>query len=377
MYFLNNQTAQIDDLLARAAEKLQLDKSRKEKIESSYQAVQDVLEKDEPFFKNIEFEVYPQGSVRIGTTVKPIGKNEFDLDIVLHIRNRKYEEINPMTVYNELKRTLKDNEIYREKVKLKTRCVRLDYAGDYHMDILPGCQHSNNDTNKIVIPDRELKTWLTSNPRGYADWFIGKANSVQQTLLEKAYASEDLPPDKFALKKPLQRAVQLIKRYRDIYFEKSTDYATPSIVLTTLAGNLYQGQESIFDTIDSIVSQINAKINLSRAKRFKVVNPVNSEEDFTDKWDIEPEYYTEFINFVEALYQNWQNLKKDNGLVDEGNILKGIIGERLYSDSLKQQTLITESFRQKGKIFTSATTGTLGSNKIAEKPVKKNTFFGK
>src|SRR5690606_23743460 len=131
-----------------------------------------------------------------------------------------------------------------------------------------------------------------SNPRGYAKWFLDKAETVRQSLLEKAYAAEEIPSDDFAAKKPLQRAVQIIKRYRDLFFEKEPDYATPSIVLTTLAGQLYQNQESIFETIDSIISQINTKVNLSRQKRIKVLNPVDNEEDFTDKWEREPKYYS-------------------------------------------------------------------------------------
>jgi hypothetical protein len=377
MYFLNNSKAQLDDLLARAAEKLQLDKTRKEKMESSYNAIQEFLEKDEYFFNKLEFEIYPQGSIRIGTTVKPLSKNEFDLDIVLHIKNESYERIDPNTVYNALWSRLKRDGVYGEKVEQKTRCIRLNYSGDYHMDILPGCQYSASDNNKIVIPDKKLKTWLTSNPRGYADWFLYKANSVRQTLLEKAYAAENIPSDDFATKKPLQRAVQLIKRYRDLHFEKNQDYATPSIILTTLAGTLYLGQDSIFETIDYIVSQINSQIVISRTKRIKVLNPVNPEEDFTDKWESEPQYYTEFIKFVETLNRNWQDLKKDNGIIEESNILKGILGEQIFNESLKEQTLITEKYRSKGQIFTSNKSGTIGSSNISSNPVKKNTFYGK
>ncbi|MCJ8290389.1 MAG: nucleotidyltransferase [Crocinitomicaceae bacterium] len=376
MYFLNNKTTQIDDLLARAAEKLQLDKTRREKIESSYQSIQEVLDNDQDYFNSKNFEIYPQGSVRIGTTVKPLAKTEFDLDIVLHIRDSVYEQTDPVKVFNELKRVLLANGNYKDKVEPKTRCIRLNYAGDYHMDILPGCQHSIHNGDKILIPDRELKEWLISNPRGYAKWFMGKAESVSQSLLEKAYAAEEIPSDDFAAKKPLQRAVQIIKRYRDIFFEKSPEFATPSIVLTTLAGQLYQSQESIFETIDNIIFQVYSKVNLSRSKRIKVLNPVDNEEDFTDKWEREPQYYSEFIRFTESLYQNWEKLKQDNGIVEESNILKGLIGENLYTESARQQALLTEDYRQKGKVFSSSATGLLGSQKNSDKLVKKNTFFG-
>lgn len=374
MYFLSDKTVQIDDILARAAESLQLDKTRREKIESSYKAIQEALENDNDYFFSKEFEIYPQGSVKIGTTVKPIGKNEFDLDIVLHMQNTKKSCDNPIKVYNELKRVLLNNGNYKDKVEPKTRCVRLNYANDYHMDILPGCSIDNSNEDEIYISDRELKSLLISNPRGYAKWFLNKANTIKTTLLEQAYAAEELPSDDFVTKKPLQRAVQIIKRYRDLYFEKSPDYATSSIVITTLAGEYYQNQNSIFETIDKIIIQIYN--NDCKSQRIKVLNPVNNNENFTDKWINEPKYYSEFNKFIESLYQSWQQLKKDNGIVENSSILKRILGENIYSDSIKQQTFLLEDYRKKGKIFSSRETGLLGSDKQFDKPIKKNTFFG-
>lgn len=374
MYFLSDKTVQIDDILARAAESLQLDKTRREKIESSYKAIQEALENDNDYFFSKEFEIYPQGSVKIGTTVKPIGKNEFDLDIVLHIQNTKNSCDNPVKVYNELKRVLLNNGNYKDKVEPKTRCLRLNYANDYHMDILPGCNIDNSNEDEIYISDRELKSLLISNPRGYAKWFLDKANTIKTTLLEQAYAAEELPSDDFVTKKPLQRAVQIIKRYRDLYFEKSPDYATSSIVITTLAGEYYQNQNSIFETIDNIIIQIYN--NDCKSQRIKVLNPVNNNENFTDKWINEPKYYSEFNKFIESLYKSWQQLKKDNGIVENSSILKRILGENIYTDSIKNQVFVLENHRKKGKVFSSSQTGLLGSENKSDKQIKKNTFFG-
>jgi len=175
-------------------------------------------------------------------------------------------------------------------MELKNRCIRLDYSGDFHMDILPGIQETEYDQNKIKVPDRELGDWVSSNPRGYANWFIGKANLAKESLLEKSMKVENIPTDKFKYKKPLQRAVQLIKRYRDIYFQNDDTYKTSSIILTTIAGQFYEGDESIFGTIDNIITTVRNKVNLLPT-RLKVLNPVNTDEDFTDKWDKEPKYY--------------------------------------------------------------------------------------
>jgi len=380
MIQFNNKNTQLDDLLARIAEEIQLDDTRKERMESAYRAIESLLNEDEGFFKNAVFEIYPQGSVRIGTTVKPTGKNEFDLDIVVHIV-MNWEDYSPQFIYNELKRVLQNSDRYKDKVQLKNRCIRLNYSGDFHMDILPGCQETNVDDDKLVVPDRELGDWTFSNPRGYGKWFIDKSNLVKVSLLEKAYAMENLPPDEFSKKKPLQRAVQLIKMYRDEYFIDNPKVATSSIILTTIAGEFYEGEDSIFNTIENIINKIKTKLNnLSwSGNRLMILNPVNTKEDFSDKWDDdkEPELYKHFKEFITHLDTQWQSLERNNGVVEEANILKGLFGEKAYLKGQNSQVNHIEKSRKSMKLGISANTGILTevSNK-STKPIRENTFYG-
>ena len=88
--YLYNHGFQREDLLARLAESLELDETRSKKMETAYNAIYDVLKADPVFFSKVDFVVYPQGSKAIGTTTKPIGKDEFDLDIVVQIRDFYY-----------------------------------------------------------------------------------------------------------------------------------------------------------------------------------------------------------------------------------------------------------------------------------------------
>ena len=220
------------------------------------------------------------------------------------------------------------------EMEAKNRCIRLNYARDFHMDILPGIQENLFDQNKLKVPDSKLRDWVSSNPRGYGDWFINRANLAKVSLLEKAMRAEKLPADNFKHKKPLQRAVQLIKRYRDVFFQKDDTYKTSSIILTTISGQFYTGEESIFDTVDNIVTTINNQVNRFQS-RLKVVNPVNLEEDFTDKWDDEPEYYEEFKKFAVHLYDEWQKLKIQHGILNEGIILKGLFGDDTFIQAQK------------------------------------------
>lgn len=348
--YLHENGLQREDILTRIAVSLELDDTRKQRMESAYNAIYDILKKDEVFFSKVDFLVYPQGSKAIGTTVKPRGKEEFDLDITVEIRDLYYNYTSS-EIYNHLIRVLTSSDVYKEKLIKKNRCARINYIGDFHMDVLPGCIVITDDS-KIMVPDRELKSWSSSNPKGYANWFNQKAETVVNSILNKAFRTfsalneakaeqEELPDDDVYNKEPLKRAVQLTKRYRDIYFEKNPKYKTSSIVLTTIFGELYEGEPSIYQTIDSVLNKIVKRYsdyqhlfeNQGIYKRIRVLNPVNSDEDFTEKWDKEKEYYTQFIAFAKSYKEKWEKLKNgDFGIAEElfgSERIKGILTEQL------------------------------------------------
>ena len=104
MIRLENKATQLDDLLDKMAEAVQLDDTRYDRMKTSYESVKSWIEDDEIFFKPYNYDVYPHGSVRILTTVKPIGKDEFDLDIAIHLKSTTPHT--PHRIYAELKRCM-------------------------------------------------------------------------------------------------------------------------------------------------------------------------------------------------------------------------------------------------------------------------------
>lgn len=394
-YFHDNGL-QREDFLNRVAISLDLDKTRKQRMESAYNAVYDLLKRDDMFFSKIDFLVYPQGSKAIGTNVKPLGKDEFDLDITVEIRDNYYKYTSS-EIYNHLIRVFRENDIYNEKLERKNRCARINYAGDFHMDILPGCIIISGDS-KIMVPDRLLRNWTSSDPKGYANWFSQKAEAVQSFELRDAYRKfitlseakseqEELPEENVYNKEPLKRAVQLTKRYRDLYFEKEPKYKTSSIVLTTIFGELYQGEPSIYQTIDNVLNRITERYleyqylfeNKGIYKRIKVLNPVNPEEDFTEKWDDEKEYYNQFVAFIRNFKEKWTKLKNGQfGISEElfgSNRTKGVLSEQLkeLSKLQKNQLEAAGSVITSGKVFVDSSGNINNSKGYAS---KENRNFG-
>lgn len=377
MTLFTDHLTQIDDLLDKMAESLELGETRWNRMESTYKALYDWLKQDDGYFQKTAFEIYPQGSVRIGAAIKPLKGEEFDLDLVLHLI--EYDAMSqPLIIFNRLKKRLSENYKYEGKLEPKNRCIRINFKDDYHMDILPGVQVNSLDNNVILIPDRALDLWLISNPRGYADWFLNRVNMAKDILLEKAYSrlKQENITRKVFMNKPLQRAVQLMKRFRDLYFENK-EYATSSIILTTIFGMYYNGEDSIFQTIDNTLERIKIDVLASPYRRIKILNPVNSKEDFTDKWETEPQYYRAFIAFSLHVYEQWQILKKNAGQIQESLILKGLTGSTPYDYAIKNQVSMVSGMREGGRLGVNINTGTIASASSAKSIlVNKNTFFG-
>lgn len=331
-----------EELLARIAQQLELNPTRSEKMEIAYNTVYELLKSDKDFFAGLEIELYAQGSKRIGTTVKPINGDDFDLDVVLHMHvlNTRFS---PIEIYDALVNALERNDYYKSILEKKSRCVRLNYKDDFHMDILIGCMVVPDNYESLAIPEKKLDSWSFSNPKGFSKWFIDLAKSVKQSmlmsfseqlLLEAKIEQEQLPENDIYNKLPLQRAVQLIKRYRDIYF-KDKDYAVSSIVITTLIGRFYKQQDSIYITIDDVIQSIieQEALTVRTGVKFHIANPVDPNEIFTDTWT--DNHYIAFYAFVKDFYVKWNQLKNDFSQSSLAYI--DLFGEGQYKESLREQ----------------------------------------
>ncbi|MBS4171809.1 nucleotidyltransferase [Bacillus sp. FJAT-49736] len=366
----------LDDLLQRIGTKLQISKTQRELAEQRYNAVGTWLSKDEILFGNSMIEIYPQGSLSISTTVKPLSKQEFDLDLVCQI-NQSWQGKDPLKLLDSIEKRLKENKTYEGMVERKNRCIRLNYANEFHMDILPAHPLDKSFNTKIKVPDRKAKEWKDSNPKGYTSWFNERSSQFNEALFEVRAGIEPLPDeDHIERKAPLKRAVQLMKRYRDIYFEIDPDSAPISIVLTTLAGKYYSGQSSVNETISHVLESI--LFNLPRdGGRLVVLNPTNEKEDLSERWDENPDLYKSFLKFIRYFKKKWDYVNELSGIKEIAEELKVMFGENVTIESFKDQADYVSKVRKHNRL---AITG-IGSLVAATKEnhatsVKANTFYG-
>ncbi len=376
--FLGNSQSQIDDLLWRVCEELQLTSSRYQQAVDRYEAVCRWLEAEGSAVASYRPSIYPQGSMRIGTTVKPIGREEHDLDFVCEFKVSPHEFESPLQLLKLVEVRMRENGLYEPIVELKNRCVRLNYANEFHMDILPACPDGAFGESCLVVPDRQSRWWKPSNPKGYAEWFERRCElAIEVLMAERAQvlAKAEPVPDQEATteKATLKRVVQLLKRWRDVKYEKSRDLAPISMVLTTLAAQTYQGQRSVSIAITGILNGIVALIDVSRPRIF-VFNPAHQREDLSERWD-DQEQYRAFVAGIRELHQAWSKVMSASGIQNVSKSLEALFGEPVPVAVRKQAARMQELRSQSA--LRAAPTGIIAVAPAFGMPVKRNTFHSR
>lgn len=375
-FSLQNRQSQLDDLLARVCVELQLTPTRYKEAVERYEAVCRWLEAEGSPVASYLPTIYPQGSMRIGTTVKPLGREEHDLDFVCEFQVDASTIEAPLELLQHVAQRLRDHKVYCDLLEVKNRCVRLNYANEFHMDILPACPDPASGDDCIVVPDGESAWWKPSNPRGYAEWFEDRCVvTVPYQFSEHKMAmdsAEPIPAQEASHEKAtLKHVVQLLKRWRDLYYQDRCDLAPISMVLTTLAARFYGGHWSVSESMTTILDRIQGAINAAMPERIYVLNPANTEEDLSERWD-DSKQYAAFVEGIEDLRAAWQRLTMDQSLEKSVGILEGLAGEPT-KEAFRKQARDLQAARN-ANVLKAGSAGTISV--AAGASIRPNTFHG-
>jgi hypothetical protein len=134
--------------------------------------------------------IYVQGSIALGTAVKPIGRLEFDVDLIARLTDlaRSYP---PALIKALVGERLKEHGVYDRLIEEMCRCWRLNYANQFHLDITPSIPNPHCTNGGELVPDRELQTWKASNPQGYRELFAQRAALVPTLRLAKGLTIDE------------------------------------------------------------------------------------------------------------------------------------------------------------------------------------------
>jgi hypothetical protein len=355
---------------------LDITEAQYDMVVGRYNAVAEQLSKDNSSLSIYQPDILPQGSFLLGTMIRPIVEDdELDVDLVCRLRGKGF-----YWTQERLKQAVKDqlteNKDYERMLDEEgNRCWTLIYESQrFHLDILPSTVNANNinfrettfsqlneqevESISIRITDKRLanfKTesnalnWPKSNPFGYAAWFKEKANL---TLTNKVFLNESIEPlPKYKKnKEPLVRAVQILKRHRDIMFG-GDEHKPISIILTTLSALSYNKEDNIFDAIISILENMDSHIKRKYCPTHDreicwISNPVENTENFADKWSLNIEKEERFFDWLKKAKYDF-NAIKDVDISTAYRYLKNIIGTRAVNESVKSlgfNNLLTEQY---------------------------------
>lgn len=366
----------LNDLYGRLAQSIDISDELYENAVNEYNALGKWIDTQTPDYK---ISIFPQGSFSLGTVVKPItDSDDYDLDLVcefaerhgLSARQLKFDVVKPLLLN------------YRKisgKIEEKRRCWHVEYdeVPNFHMDIVPAF---TVDTH-IMITDHNEETnsyeYIGSNPAGYTEWFLSRSEKQRTMLFEEykrnnrslVFAQADIEKIKrHKIKTPLQRAVQLLKRHRDIMFERRNPHDKPiSVIITTIAGQLYQEENNLVDALICILDEAETYIFKNKhGDDFFIENPSFAGENFADKWN---EYPSRAAAFFEWLNQAKRDFT-DKGLLSMSRVqmaaamnsaIGAITSKRVFSEMAKEEELaiINKQIKVDPKAGTLSTSGTV------------------
>jgi len=336
--------------------------------------------------------IWAQGSVVLGTTSRPIGRNEFDVDLVLFAPGVSSSSM-PHVLKGLVGARLRENGRYAPMLIEKPRCWRLDYANEFHLDITPAISNAVCPNGGLLVPCKRTGEWKPSNPKGYLAWFNRHAALQPRFRFMKSVIAADSQrgvepyPEFGRFKGLLRRIVQLCKRHRDMMFLKDPERAPISVILTTLAARAYAHcvRMYTFDTelevlqtvIQSMPIFVQSQI-VSGRMNWLIPNETTSGENFAEKWNEQQELAEAFFEWQQAALAQIGALVTIDGIDQIQRSMAASFGDGPVTAAVRDLTAGVSSTREKGRL--SYIAGGIG---LAAAPtvsragiVRPNTFYG-
>jgi hypothetical protein len=378
------ESLSLSSILDRIAVGLQLTKSQFDRATEGYEGVTRWLGDVSSPLCYSNPHLFPQGSLALDTTVRPIRQVEFDLDVVCLLDRRNTRS--PEELFDLVKDRLGAHPVYGRMMEAKDRCIRLNYAEEaqFHLDVVPAIPDYARGGSFILIPDGSCNgpamTFKTANPKGFKAWFFDARDAILQ---KQARARIDPLEDPLsaANKAVLTKCVQLIKRWRDVRWKDEPALATPSIMLTYLSAEAYDGRAGLGTAFGSIVEGVCRFVDRNVRT---VYNPANDREVISEKWLRTPACFTAFAEGIRDLRREWADLAADaasptKGLHDVEKRLRRIFGEPA-TVAVKAASAAFAAARASGTLGAAKKDGALVTSFVAAPsaavPSRPHTYFG-
>ncbi len=375
-------------LLGRVADSLDITPTQFERAKQAYETVSEVVTTStDPRLASAK--VFPQGSFAIGTVVRPADNEEGEFDVDLACRLSATTSLDPSIAKRLIGDQLAADGRYASKLEEKPRCWRVNYAGLFHLDLCPLVHAGQSD----AIPDKGLACWILTHPEAYAAWFNELANRARTRLLNEqaVLKAEVVPfPDENPDKGWLRRAVQLLKRHRDLWCQRADQhagFAPISIILTTLAarsferevnsGNQFSNPYELMQRVITGMPQGIEQRLVAGQLDWWVQSPVAS-ENFANRWNENSLWVDAFVAWHQDAISNVHQLVTASGLDSVRPLLERSFGSGVSTKAIKAYAEDARTARDNGSLRYAPAAGGLIATSSASAGiiVPRHTFYG-
>jgi len=369
------------------AEELNITRTMFDNAERAYNALGDYIKDN-----NTDWDVklIPQGSFAMGTVVKPVlDDGQYDVDLIVRVAS---PIMRAETLRKRIYLMLTSHGRYDGKIESKKPCIRIQYAdsSQFHMDIV-SAQPIFADPPKLNLAKFDgvsLYDYDPSNPLGYIEWFKQVMNyqRVREDRM-RYYAKTEVKEIELPyVRTPLQKAVQILKRHRDIFSEgREEKYIPSSIIITTLCGLTYNyqmtyaiGTGNVYDALQSMLQGFQQFIKRNSDGAYSLPNPSYTTENFLAKWNDDENYVKEFSAWINKATQDILVNPERYIEADQSHLnllLENSFGKNLSASSLKRYAEGIGKLASNGEFRYNPTNQSITTSK-EDKEYKPHTYFG-
>lgn len=370
----DNET--IDEILANIAVRIQLPPSTYQKAIERYNTIADYIDRPTSSLNDNVNEVYTQGSIAIGATIRSLKSQSddlYDVDIIAEINGRN--DSTPTEILDELYHSVNGEKgsRYHGRTIRQTRCVTVQY-GDMHIDITPMVRVSSTHqalerAGKISHSSTEsprVEYFAENNSYGLAEYintrvpqtrvfserFAKRATAYdQELLLEKAEVQPAPDQTEVQEKSITIVALQLIKRHLQILWSDNESRKgfrkPPTVILSRLVSDFGLGDGSLSNEVICLANRLSDKF--SSTEKVVVTNPSYEKDELTDRWP-ESHRIAEDQKIFSSDMRNLASLlmkAQSMSLGEKRKILENLFGESIlgqaYQEFYKRQGFETKN----------------------------------
>lgn len=186
--------------------KVNLSDARIDMLDSRVEAVTKFLQTGDDEFASNFIDVVPQGSYAHRTIINPVVTgDDFDADVLLEVEEVDGWEADDYV--EALYKKFRGSTTYREMASRHDRCVKVDYANEFHIDVVPYLERHGQH----FITNRVTNEFELTNPEGFNDWLVERNRLASGHLV---------------------KVIRLMKYLRDY----KSNFSVKSVILTILLG---------------------------------------------------------------------------------------------------------------------------------------------